>query len=318
VPPQRWRLTLRRDAASDVVQRDLQHAWDATLRDAGLLPWPPEWLAPAPPASPPAASLGPRLTQPKVVVAAPLPLRMTADRELVDLYLPQSILLHEARRRLEPALPPGHHLVDLHDVWFGAPALPGMVVAADYRVEVNVIPIDSASSTHPPSRAPAPGNADDIGGAIEAILAAANVPRGRVAEGRGAVNLRSLIIAIWSVDEHDWANEHVAARAQLPPGRQALAEPDVTTTELWMRLRLDSSVGSGRPDDIVDAIAARTGQPLTIVRQHRERLWLRDDPGCPAPAIPNPDSKTAPTPAAGPARNGRPSSPRGTHQPPRS
>jgi hypothetical protein len=227
------------------------------------------------------------LTQPKVVVAAPLPIRMSADRELVDLYLPQPILLHEVRGRLAPVLPPGHNLVDIYDVWFGAPALPGMVVAADYLVAVSPSPAEAAADPNPMRVPTNPTNPDAVGGAIDAILAAADVPRGRTAEGRGPVNLRPLIIAIRPMDGH------MPDRSEPAAGHARVAEPDLRATELWMRLRLDSSVGSGRPDDVVDAIAARTGRPMTIVRQHRERLWLRDDAGCPVAASPTQPSGAA-------------------------
>ena len=292
MPPQRWRLTLRRDSVSDVAQRDLQQAWDTTLRDAGLVPWPPDWVDSLLAAAPGAASSGPRLTQPKVVVAAPLPFRMSADRELVDLYLPQPILLHEVRGRLAPALPPGHDLVDIYDVWFGAPALPGMVVAADYVVAVSPSTAEAAVDPNPLRVHTNPANPDDVSGAIDAILAAANVPRGRIAEGRGPVNLRPLIIAI------RYMNGHMQGRSEPAAGHARVAEPDLRATELWMRLRLDSSVGSGRPDDVVDAIAARTGRPMTIVRQHRERLWLRDDAGGPVPASTTKPSGAAPAQAS--------------------
>jgi hypothetical protein len=42
----------------------------------------------------------------------------------------------EVREALDPVLPPGHELVDLEDVWLGAPPLPGRVAAAEYRVRL--------------------------------------------------------------------------------------------------------------------------------------------------------------------------------------
>ena len=47
---------------------------------------------------------------------------------------------------------------------------------------------------------------------------------------------------------------------------------------LLLRLRLDSTVGSGRPDDVVAAVGSAAGRRLDVVAQHRTRLWLRDEP----------------------------------------
>ncbi|HVA86026.1 MAG TPA: DUF2344 domain-containing protein, partial [Candidatus Saccharimonadales bacterium] len=204
MPPQRWRLTVRRDAiAAALAQRDVLLAWEAALRDSGLLPWPPEWLVRPPVAPPTAPSPGIRVTQPKLVMAAPLPSRMTADRELVDLYLPERVRLHDLRSRLELHLPPGHELVDLYDVWLGSPALPGLVVAADYRVTVSPAgsglgPVPEGSRPDEASPSPSAHETDAalIAEVIQAILAAADVPRVRGSASRAPVNLRPLIIEV--------------------------------------------------------------------------------------------------------------------------
>jgi hypothetical protein len=74
--------------------------------------------------------------RPRIAFAAPLPADALAEREPIDLFLAERLRIAELRPRLLDALPPGHDLVDLFDVWAGAPALAARVVGADYRVEV--------------------------------------------------------------------------------------------------------------------------------------------------------------------------------------
>ena len=65
-----------------------------------------------------------------------MPSGLTGDRELADLYLPERRTAADVRARLDGNIPQGHRLVDVHDVWLGEPPLPGLVVAADYSVDV--------------------------------------------------------------------------------------------------------------------------------------------------------------------------------------
>jgi len=67
------------------------------------------------------------------------------------------------RERLARAVPEGFRLVDLYDVWLGAPALPGQVVASVYR------------ATFPPEAVQPPA----LGAATEALLLARTLPRDR-------------------------------------------------------------------------------------------------------------------------------------------
>jgi hypothetical protein len=241
---QRWRLTLRRsESGADLSQRDLLECWATTLRAAGLASR-TAGGAPASTALPGAAIH----QEPKLVFAAPLPLRTTADRELVDLVVAERLTSADLRARLTPNLPPGHELVDLYDVWPGEPTLPGQVVAADYRVTIR------AAAAEPPPDAsgtvsPIAPLALDV--AIAEVLAADVILRDRA--GKPALNIRPLILAI--------GRDHSAAEAVI-----------------LVRLRLDSSLGSGRPDDIVAAVSSAAGCRLEVVAQHRTRLWLRDQP----------------------------------------
>ena len=76
------------------------------------------------------------------------------------------------------AVPPGHEIVDLHDVWIGEPSIASRVVAADYRAEVAVDPAALAL-------------------AIAALLAAPRLDRTRrKSEAGRTYDLRPLIVGL--------------------------------------------------------------------------------------------------------------------------
>jgi radical SAM-linked protein len=119
-PRQRWRIVFARDAATTGPRSDDMAAWTDALGRSGL---------------PVAYSLG-KTPRPRLSIAAPLPNGVSAEAELADLVLTERLTAMGARARLAGHLPAGHRLVDLFDVWLGAPALTAQLAAADYRVSV--------------------------------------------------------------------------------------------------------------------------------------------------------------------------------------
>jgi len=131
-PRQRWRLIFRRLAsAPPLQQKELLAAWQDGLVASGLPFLPPD--------------------RPRLAFAAALPVGMPAERELVDVLLSDRLPIDELRRALPGALPEGHELIDLHDVWLGEPPLPGQTAAADYRIELGGTP-DAAALTDAAAR----------------------------------------------------------------------------------------------------------------------------------------------------------------------
>lgn len=168
-PRQRWRLVVARSTdAPRLSGRELSEAWESAIEATGL------------PIHRPAGRPNGR-----VAFGASLPLGMAAERELVDIFLAEIVPVWRVRDLLTGALPTGWRLVDLIDVWVGAPALPGRVVAADYRIEL-------ATDLDPGA----------LAAAIRSLLAAPTLPRTR-AKGESAVpyDLRPLV-ADFAVLEH--------------------------------------------------------------------------------------------------------------------
>jgi radical SAM-linked protein len=155
-PRQRWRLIFRRFAgAPPLQQKELLAAWQDGLAACGLPLVPPD--------------------RPRLSFAAALPVGMPAERELVDILLSERRPVDEVRRAVVGALPAGHELIELHDVWLGEPALPGQAAAADYRVELKGEPNGAA-----------------LAAAGARLLASTSLPRPKP-KGGGDYDLRPLL-----------------------------------------------------------------------------------------------------------------------------
>jgi len=178
----------------------------------------------------------------RFALGAPLPARTAGRAELADLWLTERVATWRVREGLGRVLPPGHELVGLENIWLGAPALAGRVAAADYVVSL--------------------GHAIDpraIVAAAERLMAADRLVRERV-KGGGvkSYDLRALLI---SIEIADAAGE---------------AGGDEGTT-VRLRSRIHPELGSGRPDEVIAALADELGEPLEPVETIRERLVLGDE-----------------------------------------
>lgn len=174
----------------------------------------------------------------RFAIGAPLPARTAGRAELADLLLTERIPAWRMREAIESVLPPGHELTSIEDIWLGAPALAGRVAAADYRVVL---------------RGPVDGRA--TAAAVERLMAADRLVRER-AKGGGVktYDLRALLISI-----------------------EVIAGVDGSTVEVGIRTRIHPELGSGRPEEVIAALADELGEPLETAITTRERLVLGDD-----------------------------------------
>lgn len=104
-----------------MTQREVEDHWTRGLEASGI----------------PVARAGVARPRPRLSFAAPVPTGILADREPLELLLVERLTIADLRRRLLSALPPGHEIVDLHDVWLGEAPLAGRGRAADYRASVD-------------------------------------------------------------------------------------------------------------------------------------------------------------------------------------
>jgi radical SAM-linked protein len=176
--------------------------------------------------------------RPRISFGAPLPSGIAAEGELVDVVLTDRWPAWRVREALAGSLPVGWRLVDLTDVWLAGPPLGGRVAAADYRI--SLAPTPSAS-------------APILRSACAGLLAEEHLPRMR-AKGDGVVryDLRPLLI-------------DVRVEADGPP------------VVLVARTRFHPELGSGRPEEVLAALADRLATPLDAAEIVRERLVLAED-----------------------------------------
>jgi radical SAM-linked protein len=232
---QRWRLTVCRGPdARHVPHRDVVASWETAMRASDL---------------PLAETAAPR-PRPRILFAAPVPVGMLAERELIDVGLTECRPVHEVREAVASAAPTGYRLIDLYDVWTGAPALPSLVMAADYRASVTVRPGAEVDSTGEASTAAAALEA-----AIEDLLAARRIEMGRE-KGGGATT--------------------IDIRPHLLRLRGTIGQDG--SVQLDMRMLLGGSAGVGRPEEVAAALAGHLGRELAVTEVVRERIHLADDP----------------------------------------
>jgi len=244
---QRWRLTVRRGPdARDTAHPEVAAGWEAALRASGL----------------PVAETQAARPRPRIVFAAPAPVGMLGERELIDLGLTECRLVHDVRQAVTDAAPAGYSLVDIHDVWTGAPTLPSLVVAADYRADAAAVPAgaDPAAAGERAAGERAAGatstSDEELDAAIAALLAS---PRIEIQRDKGSgvigVDIRPLVMRL-----------------------RRVASPGDGSFGLQMRLRLGGAGGVGRPEEIVSTLAQRLGRPIRMDELVRERIHLADDP----------------------------------------
>ncbi len=173
---------------------------------------------------------------------------IAGEREVVDLYLVECLPAATIRAAVTAVLPAGLSLVDLHDVWVGAPSAPAGVVAADYRAHL---------------AGPARWM---IEGAVLALLGATTLPRERRREkGTTAYDLRPLILGI-EMRRSDASGVTLAMRLRHAP--DGVGRPEEVVAAL------------GEPPAPPLPVA------LVVHSIVRERIVMADDPEAPAAAAP--------------------------------
>ncbi|HEV2005551.1 MAG TPA: TIGR03936 family radical SAM-associated protein [Candidatus Limnocylindrales bacterium] len=173
----------------------------------------------------------------RLALAAPLPLGMSGDRELADVFVTARQPIALIRRAIDGALPAGHRLVDLHDAWLGEPALAAQLEAADYRIEIE--PVD--------------GGAAALAHTCRSLIEAESLPRTRTKGSRDVTyDLRPLLANVTAIDAG-------------------------STTVLEIRTRFSPERGAGRPDEVLAAISEAADLRLTAREMKRTRLWLASE-----------------------------------------
>lgn len=232
-PVQRWRIAFRRGSpALDLGPPEITRAWAAGLTAARI-----------PVVMSAAATPRPRLT-----FAAPLPPGRAAEHDLADLILSERWSLWRLRAALEAALPAGFEVVELYDVWLGAPAITAALGAMSHRATLaGAAPVELAAASR-------------------GLLAADRLERSRATgtERRITYDLRPLILQL-----------EVDGCGRARPGLDR--EPAVARATIRMVLRTSSDGPPGRPDEVILALGEAIDRQLELVELVRERAWTTDE-----------------------------------------
>src|SRR5438876_10293717 len=117
VRAQRLRVTYERgEALRFVGHLDLMRFWERALRRAGLVVAYSEGFTP----------------HPQIALGAPLPMGVTADDEMVDVFMAEPVATGAFSDRIAQQLPPGVVLRAVQEVPVGAPSLQSRVRAAEF------------------------------------------------------------------------------------------------------------------------------------------------------------------------------------------
>jgi hypothetical protein len=262
-PRQRWRLVVARDeAARDLVHRDVVAAWEAGLLTSGLPVSMSEGATP----------------RPRITFAAPAPVGVLGERELIDVTLTELLPMHDVRRATEAAAPLGYRTVDLYDVWVSRPTLASLVTAGDYRATVGIEAAGPNAEASGPTVDAGAQRSEEGGPTAEASRTA---PRSGI-EAAVEVAVEGLLAAprIEHIRTKGTGQVTVDIRPHIRALQVASAIPDSPEGPfvLWMRLGLGGEGGVGRPEEVVAALGERLGRRLVVRAITRERIVLADDP----------------------------------------
>ena len=165
------RLRLRFSRGEEVKflsHLDLMRLWERALRRCGLPLAYSEGFTP----------------HPRIALAAPLPVGVTSEAEIMDVFLSRWIAPNSFTNQVRQQLPQGIELMESWSMGLNVPSLQSQVRFAEYRVELGV-----------------DADTQEIELAINSLLSARELPWHHVRDtGVRHYDLRALVDDIWLVD----------------------------------------------------------------------------------------------------------------------
>jgi radical SAM-linked protein len=172
----------------------------------------------------------------RIAFAAPLPVGVEGERELMDLWLDEATAPAEVARRLTASTPPGLDVVAIEEVLEKQPSMQSILSHAEYRARLDTAHLDLE------------GGCSEIADRIAALLALAELD--------------------WEEQRGEKVRRYDLRRTIL---ELALDLEDLDPPTLSMRLSLEQG-RTGRPAQVLRALNLDAGVPLIA----RTTVWLRD------------------------------------------
>jgi len=201
---------------------------------------------------------------PRISLAAPLPVGVTSEFELMDVWLklwmpPKSFLMKVAQQ-----LPRGFELLDVLEVGLHLPSLQSVVTFAEYHVGIG---------TEKKER--------EIQDSLDSLLQAKQLPWQHSRDNKvHRYDLRALIDNLWLISYHSapLASRVIAVSQSSERSEEEAKQAYLGSGELHekplcvlgMRLRCGTT-GSGRPEQVISALSFRNYPEF----MHRTKLILK-------------------------------------------
>ncbi len=150
---------------------------------------------------------------PRISLAAPLPVGITSEAELMDVFIARLVSPHWFTTAVSQQLPPGIEILGVYQVALTMPSLQSQVRYAEYRVEVE-----------------AEEGRRDIESAISALLSVEHLPWHHQRDtGQRSYDLRALIDDLWLID---WRHPYCAIGMRLRCDSSGSGRPEQVASAL--------------------------------------------------------------------------------------
>lgn len=152
---------------------------------------------------------------PRISLAAPLPVGVTSEAELMDVFTVKWVSPHWFTGIINEQLPPGIEILEVYPIALTLPSLQSMVRYAEYRVEI-------ATEKSP----------EEVESAIATLLSAEHLPWHHQRDtGQRDYDLRALIDDIWFISRDD---SHLTIGMRLRCGSNGSGRAEQVTAALGL------------------------------------------------------------------------------------
>lgn len=176
---------------------DIMRLWQRALHRAGIALAYSEGFSP----------------HPRISLAAPLPIGVTSEAELMDIFATKWVSPHYFTKSINQQLPPGIDILQVYQIASGLPSLQSQVRYAEYKVEVE-----------------AEKEPKDIEAALTVLLSLEHLPWQHQRDtGTRHYDLRALVDDLWLTGWHDL---YSTVGMRLRCGSSGAGRPEQVTAAL--------------------------------------------------------------------------------------